>query len=153
MFFLGNISQENVFYDILERKNAFLGYKNKKFEKSKNGYFFKGVNLWFWSKNDHFSKIFFEAIQARKISFAIFQNEKNHFKATKKNKKLKKSKNRHFSKGFNPWFWFALVQHRVLKVVIIHSKYFPDSDWLKAHFYHNQLLMTEFGRNLTLTRQ
>ena len=29
-FFLGNIGQENVFYDILERKNAFLGYKNKK---------------------------------------------------------------------------------------------------------------------------
>ena len=35
-FFLGNIGQENVFYDILERKNAFLGYKNKKFRKSKN---------------------------------------------------------------------------------------------------------------------
>ena len=61
-FFLGNIGQENVFYDILERKNAFLGYKNKKFKKSKNGYFFKGVNPWFWFKNDHFSKIFFEAI-------------------------------------------------------------------------------------------
>ena len=29
--FVGNISQENVFYDILERKNAFQGYKNKKF--------------------------------------------------------------------------------------------------------------------------
>ena len=29
--FLGNIGQQNVFYDILERKNAFLGYKNKKF--------------------------------------------------------------------------------------------------------------------------
>ena len=27
-FFLGNIGQENIFYDILERKNAFLGYKN-----------------------------------------------------------------------------------------------------------------------------
>ena len=25
-FFLGNIGQENVFYDILERKNDFLGY-------------------------------------------------------------------------------------------------------------------------------
>ena len=36
LFFLGNIGQENVFYDILERKNAFLGYKNKKFKKSKN---------------------------------------------------------------------------------------------------------------------
>ena len=35
-FFLGNIGQENVFYDILERKNAFLGYKNKKSKKSKN---------------------------------------------------------------------------------------------------------------------
>ena len=35
-FFLGNIGEENVFDDILERKNAFLGYKNKKFRKSKN---------------------------------------------------------------------------------------------------------------------
>ena len=26
-YFLGNIGQENVFYDILERKNAFQGYK------------------------------------------------------------------------------------------------------------------------------
>ena len=25
IFFLGNIGQENMFYDILERKNAFLG--------------------------------------------------------------------------------------------------------------------------------
>ena len=35
-FFLGNIGQENVFYDSLEKKDAFLGYKNKKFKKSKN---------------------------------------------------------------------------------------------------------------------
>ena len=35
-FFLGNIGQENVFYDILERKTVFLGYKNNKFKKSKN---------------------------------------------------------------------------------------------------------------------
>ena len=33
LFFLGNLVQENVFYDILERKNAFLDYKNKKFKK------------------------------------------------------------------------------------------------------------------------
>ena len=33
-FFLGNIGQEKVFFNILERKNAFLGYKNKKFKKS-----------------------------------------------------------------------------------------------------------------------
>ena len=28
-FFLGNISQENVFYDILEQKNIILGYKKR----------------------------------------------------------------------------------------------------------------------------
>ena len=36
LFFLGNIGQENILYDILEPKNAFLGYKNKNFKKSKN---------------------------------------------------------------------------------------------------------------------
>ena len=34
-FFLGNLGPQNVFYDILERKNAFLGLKNKKFKKFK----------------------------------------------------------------------------------------------------------------------
>ena len=54
-FVLGKIGQENVFYDILERKNAFLGQENKKFKKSKNWHFSKGVNPWFLSKNGHFS--------------------------------------------------------------------------------------------------
>ena len=36
LFFLGNIGQQNVFYDILERKNAFLGYKKTKLKKPKN---------------------------------------------------------------------------------------------------------------------
>ena len=58
-FFLGNIGQENVFYDILERKNTFLGHKNKKLKKSKNSQFSKGVNPWFWSKNGDFSNFFF----------------------------------------------------------------------------------------------
>ena len=40
LFFLGNIEEENVFYDILEQKNAFLDYKNKKFKKSKKLTFF-----------------------------------------------------------------------------------------------------------------
>ena len=71
-FFLGNIGQENVFYDILERKNAFLGYKNKKFKKSKIGHFWKGVNPWLWSKNGHFSMFFFLAIWGRKMSSTIF---------------------------------------------------------------------------------
>ena len=58
-FFLGIIGQENVFHYILERKNAFLGYKKKMFNKSKNWHFPKGVNPWFSSTNGHFSNFFF----------------------------------------------------------------------------------------------
>ena len=36
LFVFRQYRQKNVFYDILKRKNAFLGYKNKKFKKSKN---------------------------------------------------------------------------------------------------------------------
>ena len=46
-FFLHIIDQENVFYDILGRKNAFLGYKIKKFKKSKNWHFSKGLKQYF----------------------------------------------------------------------------------------------------------
>ena len=58
-FFLGNIGQENVFNDILERKNAFLDYKKNKFKTSKYWHFSKGVNPWFWSENGRFSNFFF----------------------------------------------------------------------------------------------
>ena len=58
-FFLGNIGQENVFYNILERKKAFVGYKNNNFKKSKNWHLSKGVNPWFRFKNNHFSNFFF----------------------------------------------------------------------------------------------
>ena len=82
--FLGNITQEYVFYDILKRKNAFLGYKNKKLKRSKNRHFSKGVNPRLWSKNWQFSNFFFcYSIQPRKMSFMIFQNEKTPFYAIK----------------------------------------------------------------------
>ena len=84
LFFLGNIGQENILYDILEGKIAFLGYKNKKLKKWKNGPFCKGVNPWFKSKNFNFSNFLFQAIQARKISYTIFQKEKSPFQAKKR---------------------------------------------------------------------
>ena len=57
--FLSNIDQENVYYDVLERTNAFLGYKKKKFKQFKNWHISKVVNPRFWSKNGHFSNFFF----------------------------------------------------------------------------------------------
>ena len=35
VFILGILGLENVFHDIVEGKNAFLGYKNKMFKNSK----------------------------------------------------------------------------------------------------------------------
>ena len=43
VFFLGDVGQENVFYDILGRKNAFLGYKKKKFKIRKIDIFLNGL--------------------------------------------------------------------------------------------------------------
>ena len=103
-FFLGNIGQANVFYDILERKNAFLGYENKKLKKSKNWHFSKGVNPWFGSKNSHFSNFVFSGNIGKAKVFNDILERKNDFLAYK-NKKLKNSKNWHFLKGVKQWFW------------------------------------------------
>ena len=80
-FILVNICQKNVFYDFLKRKNAFLGYKNKKLKKTKNSHFSKGVNPQFWCKNGDLSNFFFQEIYGRKMSFTIFYNEKTPFQA------------------------------------------------------------------------
>ena len=86
LFFLGNLDQENVFYDIIEPKNPFLGYQRNKSKKSKNWHFSQGVNPWFWSKNGHFSSFFFLSnlgqenvyydILARKHAFLGYKNTK-----------------------------------------------------------------------------
>ena len=57
--FLGKIGQENVFYDILERKNVFLAQKKNKFKQSKNWHFSKEVNHGFGPKMAIFSTLFF----------------------------------------------------------------------------------------------
>ena len=77
LFFLGNIGQKYVFYDILERKDAFLGFKNKKFKKSKNLHFTKGVNPLFWSTKDHFSNFFLGNIGQEKVFCGIVEQKKS----------------------------------------------------------------------------
>ena len=85
------------------KKDAFLGYKNKKFKRSEIVHFSKGVNPWFWSKNSHFSKFYFWAIKERKISFTIFQIEKTPFQAIKT--RSSKSRKIHiFQKGLTHGF-------------------------------------------------
>ena len=97
-FFLGNIGQENLFYNLLEQKNAFLAYKNNKFKKSKNWDFSKGVNPWFCSKNGHFSMFFFFCNIGQENVFYDILKWRNASLGYK-NKKIKKLKNWDFSSG------------------------------------------------------
>ena len=101
--FLGNVDHENVFYDVLERKNAFVDYKKEKFKKSKNWLFSKGVNPWIRLKNGHFSNFYFLGNIGQENVFYHILEGKNAFIAYK-NRKLEKSKNWHFSEGVHPWF-------------------------------------------------
>ena len=90
LFFKGNIGQENVFHDILERKNDFLGYKIKKFKTSKKLSFFHLGQFMVWGENWSF-------FYARKDCFVIILDRKGFL--DKKTDLLKKSKKSTFSKG------------------------------------------------------
>ena len=123
------MSQGNVFYDILQEKNAFLSYKNKKFKKSKNCHFSKWVNPWFWSKNDHFSNFFFLGNISQGNVFYDILERKNCFLGYK-NKKFKKSKIGIFPKGLTYGFGpttaifptFLFRQYRSAKRLLRYSK-------------------------------
>ena len=145
LFFLGNIGQENVFYDIIEQKKAFLGYKNKKFKKSKNSHFSNGVYPWFWSKNDRFSNLYCLGIIGQENVFYDIIERKNAFLGYK-NKKFRQLKNWHFSKAmvlvqkypfFQLFFWggnrgqenvFYDILHRKHALVPYKNKKFKKSN-------------------------
>ena len=87
-FFLGKIGQENIFNDILERKNAFLGYKNKKLKKSKKLTFFQPMDL---VQKWPFFKVFFLGKRGQENILNDILERKNAF-LRYKNEKFKKSK-------------------------------------------------------------
>ena len=66
-------------------KKPFLGYRNKKFKKSKKWHFSKGVNLWFWSKNGHFSPFIFLGTLSQENVFYDILERKNAFLGYKNN--------------------------------------------------------------------
>ena len=82
IFFLANIVQENVFYDILKRKKPFQAIKKGSLKRRKIGFFPKELTHGFASKIAIFPT-FFQAILAKKTSFTKFQNNKTPFLAIK----------------------------------------------------------------------
>ena len=59
VFFLGNIGQENAFYNILERKNAVLAHKKEGSKSRKIEIFPKGLTHGFGQKLAFFPCLFF----------------------------------------------------------------------------------------------
>ena len=66
IFFLGDIDQENGFYDILQPKSAFPGYKNIKFKKSKIDIFPNGLTYGVCPKMAIFPTFFFRQFRPGK---------------------------------------------------------------------------------------
>ena len=130
LFFLGNLGQENVFYDILEQKKTpFQGIKTTSFKSRKINIFPKELTHGFGPKMAIFPTFFFQAIQAKKMSFTIFQNEKTPFQGIKTSS-LKSPKIDIFAKGLThgfgpkmaifPTFFFR--QYRPRKSLLRYSR-------------------------------
>ena len=90
--FLGNIGQENVFYNILERKNAFLAHKKRSLKSRKIEIFSKGLTHGFGQKMAIFRCPFFFCNIGQENVFYNFREQKNAFLAYENNR-FKKSKN------------------------------------------------------------
>ena len=89
---LSNICKENVFYDILETKNAFLGLKNNKLKKVEKLTFFQRV------KQCNFSAFFLGNIGQENVLYDILER-KNAFQGYKNNKFKKVEKLTFFQMG------------------------------------------------------
>ena len=73
-----------MFLDILERKNTFLGYKNKKFKQWKNCHFCKGVSYGFGLKlaafpfflgNKGQDNVIYDILEQKKRDFRLYKQE------------------------------------------------------------------------------
>ena len=121
-------------FTILYNEKTLFQAIKKKIQKVKNLTFFQRGNPWFWSKNGHFSKLFFLAIQARKMHFTIFYNERTPFYAIK----TRRSRSRKidiFPKGLThgfgpknaifPNFFFLAIQGRKMPFTIFYNARTP----------------------------
>ena len=75
-FFLGNIGQENVFYDILERKNACYAIKTRSSISRKIDIFLNVLTHGFGPKMDNFQSFFFRQYRPGKCLFRYSRTKK-----------------------------------------------------------------------------
>ena len=76
VFFLGNIGHENLFYNILERKNVFLAYKKRSSKSRKIEIFAKGLTHSFGQKMAIFPCLIFRQYRPRKFLLQYSRTKK-----------------------------------------------------------------------------
>ena len=118
-FFLGDIGQENVFYYILHRKNAFVAYKKKSLKSQKTDIFLKGLSHGFGQKMAAFATFFFRQYRQGKCLLRCSTLKKTPFQPMK-TKSSKSRKTDIFPKGLThsfgtklpifPTFLFQAIQ-------------------------------------------
>ena len=126
--FLGNIGQENAFYNILEQKNVLLGYKNKNFKKTKNWDFTKEVSTWFWSKLTISPSFFIGDIRQEKGFYNILERKIQFLGYTKK-KTSKRQKTEIVQKG---------LVHGFDQKLAIFLSFFRNYGPGKSHFRYSR---------------
>ena len=82
-FIVGQMSQENVFHDILETKNAFLGYETRSLKNRKMGVFPKGLVHGFRLKVSIFPSFCFRQKRPGKC-VSRYSRKKKHLSTIKK---------------------------------------------------------------------
>ena len=89
-FFLGNFSQEKVFYDILEGVNAFLGFEKKKFKNWKINIFSKELTHAFGPKMAIFPTLFFRQYREGKciLRYSRTKNASLGYKKSAKSQRI-----------------------------------------------------------------
>ena len=120
-----------IFY---KEKTPFSAIKTRSSKSRNIDIFSKGLTHSFCRKMDNFSTFFFQAIEARKISLTIFQNEKKPFQAIK----TRSSKSRNidiFPKGLTHGFClkmalcstfiFYVIQARKMSFTIFQNEKTP----------------------------
>ena len=115
-------------------KTSFQAIKTTSSKSRKIHLFPKGLTNGFGPKMAIFLSFFFQAIQARKMSFMIFQNKKTPFQATK-TCILKSRKIDFFPKGVTngfgpqitifPTFFFQAIQARKMSFIIFYNEKTP----------------------------
>ena len=123
LLFLCKVDQDREFCKVLERKEAFLDYKNISSKHPRNLHFCRGVGLWFLPKNVDFSIVCFFPKWIKKCFVKVLK-EKKPFK----NIKTSVQKNLHFSKWVSPCFFSKSGD---FSIVCFYAKWIKKKCFLK----------------------